>query len=164
MSLQARQSYSRKRWLGSDEDEVSMAVLNALRHCYVRESQHAMRYRQHAERARNAEFRRELLRIAAEEQKHAQSLAAEIENIRGALPDVIPIHVAKEQNLWSYLRTDLEEEERCAAEVKDDLLMIRGKSPHIAALLKHIDADCESHWVRVRAMLAESDPLSPGPA
>lgn len=164
MSLQARQSDSRKRWVGPDDDELSTAVLNALHHCYVRESQHAIRYRQHAERVHNTEFRRELLSIAAEEQKHAESLAAEIENMRGELPEVIPVHVAKERNLWSYLRTDLEEEERCAGEVKDDLLVMRGKSPHIAALLKQIDADCGRHWLRIRAMLAESDPLSPGPA
>jgi len=35
------------------------------------------------------------------------------------------------------------------------------KSPEIAGLLNQIDADCKLHYQRVRAMMANTDPLSP---
>jgi rubrerythrin len=113
-------------------------------------------------RIHDPESRQELLNIAAEEQNHAESLGSKIQNLGGELPKVIPVHVAKEQNHGLYLRIDLEEE-RCDGELRDDLVFLRGKSPEIAAILKHIDADCKGHWLRLRAMLADSDPLSPGP-
>ena len=68
-----------------------------------------MRYRQHAERIHDPEFRQELLNIAAEEQNHAESLGSKIQNLGGELPKVIPVHVAKEKNRGLYLRIDLEE-------------------------------------------------------
>jgi rubrerythrin len=161
MSLLMRQSDSQKGCFGRD-DELCTAVLNVLRACYVRESQHAMRYRQHAERIHQPEFRQALLNISAQEQKHAESLGVQIQSRGGQIPEVIPVHVAKEQNLWQYLRTDLEEEERCGEELRDDLLLVIGKSPEIARLLNQIDRDCKSHWLRIRAMLADTDPLSAG--
>ncbi len=162
MSVGARQPDCQKAWFGPN-DELSTAVLNILQHCYIRETQHAMRYRQYAERIHHPQFRQELLDIAAQEQKHAESLRVEIQSLGGRIPEVIPVHLAKEQNLWLYLRTALEEEERCACEIGDDLLLVQGKSPEVARLLNHIDGDCKRHWRRIRAMLAESDPLSPGP-
>ena len=51
------------------------ALLDLLRHRYVREKQHAMRYRQHAERMSYPQFRDVLLSIAAEEELHAQWVA-----------------------------------------------------------------------------------------
>src|SRR5690349_3023188 len=162
MSTWVRHSDSQEAWFRSD-DELAATVLSVLCDCYVRETQHAMRYRQHAERIHNPEFRRELLKIAAEEQKHAESVGRHIESLGGGIPEVIPVHVPKEQNLWLYLQTDLAEEERCAEELSDDLLLVLGNSPNIACLLNQIDEDCKRHWLRIRAMLANSDPLSPGP-
>ena len=151
-----------QEWFGR-EDQLSTAVLDVLGECYVRESQHAMRYRQHAERIHCPEFRQELLRIAAEEQKHAESVGVQIQTVGGTIPEVIPVHVAKEQNLWQYLRTDLQEEERCAEELKDDLFLPLAELPEIARLLNRIDEDCKSHRLRIRAMLGNADPLSAGP-
>jgi rubrerythrin len=162
MSSRMRHSDSQKGWFGRD-DELVTAVLNVLCDCYGRETQHAMRYRQHAERIHHPEFRQELLNIAAEEQKHAESVGRLIESLGGRIPEVVPLHIPKEQNLWLYLRTDLEEEERCAEELRDDLLLVLDKSPEISRLLNQIDEDCKRHWLRIRAMLADSDPLSPGP-
>ena len=156
-----RESDSQKGWFGPD-DEPSTAVLTVLRHCYVRESQHAMRYRQHAERIHRPQFR-QLLNMAADEQKHAELLGVQIQSLGGRIPEVIPVHVANEQNLWQYLRTDLEDEERCAEELRDDLLLVLGKSSEIASLLNHIDEGFKKHWLRIRAMLAHSDPLLAGP-
>ena len=162
MLLRVCRSDTQERSFGT-EHELSTAVLNVLQHCYVRESQHAIRCRKHAERIHRPEFRQELLTIAAEEQAHAESLRAKIHDFGGDIPEVIPVHVANEQNLWAYLRTDLDEEERCVSELETDLLLVFYKSPEIARLLSQIDKDCKRHWVRIRAMLADSDPLSPGP-
>jgi hypothetical protein len=98
-----RHSASQEAWFRSD-DELFTAVLNVLCDCYVRETQHAMRYRQHAERIHHPEFRQELLNIVAEEQKHAESVGTYIERLGGRIPEVVPVHVPKEQNLWLYLR------------------------------------------------------------
>ena len=145
-------------------DEADAAVLNVLRHRYVREKQHAMRYRQHAERIHYPQFREALVKIAAEEEKHAESIGVKIKNLGEHVPDVIPIHVAQEENSWLYLRTDLEEEQRCAGELKDDLLALSGEYPEIAKLLERIDSDGKRHRAQVRDMLARSDPQSAGPA
>ena len=157
MSLHLRAS--RQSPYVAHEDERD--VLNVLRHCYVRESQHALRYRQHAERIHNPKLHDDLLGIADEEQKHVQALSAAIRRLGADIPEVIPVHIAKEENCWLYLRTDLEEEERCAGELKNDLLLIEHKSPEIASLLNQIDADCHLHYHRVRALMANTDPLSP---
>ena len=69
-----------------------------------------------------------------------------------------------EQNSWFYLRTDLEEEERCAEEWQADLPALSGEFPEVTELLQRIDSDCKRHWLRFRGMLAHSDPLSAGPA
>jgi rubrerythrin len=163
MMLQTNRSDRWQKWLGS-RAEARAAVLNVLRHRYIRESQHAMRYRQHAEKIHYPEFREALISIAAEEEKHAESIGAKIKDLGEKVPDVIPIHVAKEQNSWFYLRTDLEEEERCAEEWQHDLPALSGEFPEVTELLQRIDSDCKRHWLRFRGMLAHSDPLSAGPA
>ena len=135
-------------------------LLNLLRHRYVREKQHAMRYRQHAERMSYPQFRDALLSIAAEEELHAQWLSAKITELGEKLPDVIPIHVPREQNSWFYLRTDLEEERRCCGELQDDLSAINDEFPETAALLNIIENDGKRHRAGIRDMLARSDPQS----
>ena len=109
-------------------------------------------------------FAKPLSASLAEEEKHAESIGAKIKDLGETLPDVIPIHVAKEQNSWFYLRTDLEEEERCAEEWQHDLPALSGEFPEVTELLQRIDSDCKRHWLRFRGMLAHSDPLSAGPA
>jgi rubrerythrin len=152
------------RRLFGTRDEARAAVLNVLRHRYVSEQQHAMRYRQHAERMRYSQFRDALLRIASEEEKHAQAMGAKIKDLGEKLPNVIPIYVAKEQNSWFYLRTDLEEEQRCAGELIDDLPALSGEFPEIAELFERMDRDGQKHRAQLRDMLARSDPQSAGPA
>lgn len=160
----------RRKWLAwwgklfDCRDETRAAVVNVLRHRYVREKQHAMRYRQHAERMRYPQFRDALLGIAAEEEKHAESIGAKIEDLGEKLPNVIPIYVAKEQNSWCYLRTDLEEEQRCAGELKNDLPALSEEFSEIAVLLERIESDGRRHRAQLREMLARSDAQAAGPA
>ena len=152
-----------KTFLGFKNDGRT-AVLNVLRHRYVREKQHSMRYRQHAERMHCPQFRIGLLSLAMEEEKHAEAIGASIKDLGEKLPDVIPIHVSQEQNSWYYLRTDLEEEQRCAGELQVDLPALTGKFPEVAELLERIDSDGRRHRAQIREMLARSDPQSAGPA
>ena len=142
------------RHLSGAGEQAREAVLDLLRHRYVREKQHAMRYRQHAERI-HPRFRATLIDMAAEEERHAASVGAKISDLGERPPEVIPIHVAKEENSWSYLRTDLEEEQRCAGE-SSELPAIQGEFPEIAALLERIDHDSRRHRAKLRDMLASS--------
>jgi rubrerythrin len=136
-------------------------MLNVLCHRYVREKQHhGMRYRQHAERMRYPQFRDMLLGLAGEEERHAEMIGAKIKDLGEKLPNVIPIHVAKEPNSWLYLRTDLEEEQRCAGELKDDLPALSREFPDIAELFRRIESDSKKHRSQIRDMLARSDPQS----
>src|ERR1044071_589872 len=93
MSLQVCQSDSQKVSFGHD-DELSATILKVLGACYVRESQHAMRYRQHAGRIHQPQFRQALLNISAEEKKHAESIGVQIQGLGGQIPEVIGVHVA----------------------------------------------------------------------
>ena len=65
-----------------------------------------MRYHQHAEKMRYPQFRDALSDLAAKEGIHAGLIAEKIREFGAELPDVVPIHVAHEQNSWYYLRTD----------------------------------------------------------
>jgi len=96
MSSQVRHSDSQETWFRSDK-KLFTAVLNVLCDCYVRETQHAMRYRQHAERIHYPEFRQELFNIAAEEQKHAESVGTHMETLGGRIPEVVRVHIPREQ-------------------------------------------------------------------
>ena len=150
-------SHWRARLIGS-RDTARGLVLEVLCHRYVRERQHAMRYVQHAEKMIYPQFRDALGRLAAEEEKHAKLIAAEIKKLGGKLPEVISIHVAHEPNSWYYLRTDLEEEQRCAGELEADLPTLRADYPDIAELLDRIESDGKRHRAKIRDMLARSDP------
>lgn len=147
----------RRRLFGSRRESRELA-LAAWCHRYVREKQQAMRYVQHAEKMKYPQFREALGRLAAEEEAHAVMIAAEIRKLGGELPEVIPIHVAHEPNSWSYLRTDLEEERRCAGELEAELPNLRTDYPHVAELLDRIEHDGRHHRAKIRDMLARSDP------
>lgn len=140
------------------ENAKREVVLDVLCHRYVREKQHAMRYRQHAERMHYPQFHDALSNLAAEEEKHAESLAEKIKALGGKLPEVVPINVAHEPNSWCYLRTDLEEERRCAGELEGDLPMLTAEFPDVAQLLGRIESDGQRHRAQIRGMLARSDP------
>jgi hypothetical protein len=56
-----------------------------------------------------------LLRIAADESKHADWLSEKINELGGLLPAVVKTYPT-ERNSWQYLLDDLEEERQCAAD------------------------------------------------
>jgi rubrerythrin len=150
------------RFLGGGDD-AQTSVLSILRRRYVRERQNAVRYAQHAERMQYPQFRDALNRMADEEGKHADALAAKIKSLGERPPDVTPVHVSKEQNSWHYIKTDLEEEQGGADDLQDQLLAVVAAFPDIADLLERIESDGKRHRGQLRDMLARSDPQSLGP-
>jgi rubrerythrin len=145
------------RLFGSEPERLALA-LELLRHAYVREKQHAMRYRQHAEKMRYTHFRERLVRLAQAEDHHAALIEEKLTALGENPPDVVPVHAAAEQNSWYYLRTDLEEEQRCGGELESDLAALGEEFSAVAELLRRIERDGRSHRAEIRDMLARSDP------
>jgi rubrerythrin len=153
------------RWtesLGSG-GEARETVLSVLRHRYVRERQHAMRFRQHANRIHLPKVHEALLSLAEEEDKHAESIGARMDAFGEIRPRVSPIYFAKEENDWDYLRTDLDEERRCDGELKEDLSLLHDQFPEIAELLDHLESDRERHRTQIRELLEQCEPQAVGP-
>jgi len=134
--------------------EARHRVLELLCRRYLREKQHVMRFRQHADRIADDEIRRELLCIAAKEEDHVRAIEDRIADLRGQLPRVIEIHCGRE-NAWAYLRSDLDEERRCIAEIEEDKIGIEGEFPEVAGLLERIETDAKKHREEIRALLSD---------
>lgn len=147
------------RGLNNCAEGARNIALDVLCHRYVREKQHVMRFRQQAERVAYDDIRRALLRIAAKEAVHLRAIEESIINLGGKLPTVIDFHCSHD-NAWEYLRSDLDEERRCIAEIAEDKLTIEGEFPEIAALLERIETDAKNHREEIRALLSnDSQPL-----
>jgi len=153
MSLKTSLSDWWRRWFGSSKD----GVLGILRSRYADEREHAAKLNQHAEKMQYPQFREALHRIASEESKHADWIAKKIEALGGVLPLVREVG-STEKNSWQYLREDLEEERRCAAELEQDLLTIESDYPDVIELLQRIDEEERQHRDKIRDMLIRSDP------
>ena len=128
-------------------------ILEVLCRRYVREKQHVMRFSQHAQRIADPRIRRALIRIAAKEQDHVQAIEANIVNLGGELPTVVGFHCSSD-HAWEYLRSDLDDERRCLAEIAEDKLAIGGQVPEIIALLACIESDANKHREQIRALLS----------
>jgi bacterioferritin (cytochrome b1) len=137
-------------------------VIKILCSRYVEEMQHVQRYTQHAERMQYPQFREKLLRIAADEARHAEWLAEKITLFGGKLPNV-PAPPPSTKNSWQYLLADLEEEEHCSDDLIEIMQTVRDELPDIAALLERIYEDSERHRRQIRGMLMRSDPQSISP-
>ena len=155
MSSKINWSEFRRRWFGFEEGYDR--VLGILRYRYADEKQHADRFIQHAPKQRYPQFREALLRIAAEELKHADSIAEKIKDLGGWLPAVVKTS-PMEGNSWRCLLEDLEEESRCAAELEEELLTIESDYPDVIELLHRIDEEERKHQEEIREMLMRSDP------
>lgn len=143
-------------FFGAGEGDRELA-LELLRQAFVREKQHAMRYRQHGEKMRYTHFRERLIRLAQAEDRHAALIEQKLAGLGDQAPEVVPVRVSSEQNSWYYLRNDLEEEQRCAGELEADLAVIARDYPGIADLLRRIEREGRTHRAELRDMLAKSD-------
>ena len=151
---------TRLRGRDSSPDDARERILELLGHRYLRESQHVLRFRQHAERIADRQVRATLLRIAAEEAEHVRWIEERIVSLDGKLPAVIEIHYSHEST-WEYLRSDLDEERRCEAEIEDDKENLQSDFPDIVALLDRIEADAEKNRQEIRALLLRNADVAP---
>lgn len=134
-------------------------ALNILSTRYAGERQHAARFTEHAHKMQYPQFRDALLRIAADESKHAGWIAEKINELGGALPPELAIAITPTQrNSWQYLLDDLEEERLCGAELETELLAVGSDYPEVAELLQRIDDEEHKHCDAIREMLMRSDP------
>lgn len=140
----------------SSTDDARDRILEVLGHRYVRECQHVMRFRQHAERIADQQVRETLQRIAAKEAEHVCWIEEKITGFGGKLPTVIDSHCTHE-DAWAYLRSDLDEERRCVAEIEDDKENLQSDFPDIVRLLDRIEADAEKNSQEIRALLLRRD-------
>ena len=138
-------------------------VVKILQDRYVEEMQHVRRYTQHAHKMQYPQFREKLLRIAADEARHAEWLAGKITLFGGKLPSVPEVDPG-EKNSWQYLLGDLDEERHYSAEPIEQMQTVREELPDIAEGLERIYEDSERHRAEIRDMLMRSDPQSIWPA
>ena len=131
-------------------------ALRVLRRRYVRERQHVMRFCQHAARIGDQEIRRVLLDIAAKEEAHVRLIETQILGLGGELPTLVDFHCSTD-NLWEYLRSDLDDERRCLTEIAEDRRAIGAGFPAINALLDRIEMDANEHREQIRALLSDEE-------
>jgi bacterioferritin (cytochrome b1) len=151
-----------RKFLGCSPDGYRK-VVKILQDRYVDEMSHVGRYTQHAQRMHYPQFRERLLRIAADEARHAEWLAEKITLFGGELPKVPDVSNG-EKNSWQYLLADLDAEKRCSAELIEEMHTVREELPDIARVLERIYEDGEKHRAEIRDMLMRSDPQSIWPA
>lgn len=151
-----------RKFLGCSPDGYR-AVVKILQERYSDEIRHVKLYTQHAERMQYPQFREKLLRIAADEARHAEWLADKLAIFGGALLTV-PEVPATEKNSWQYLLADLDEEEHCSDELIEKMQTVREEFPNVAEVLERIYEDGEKHRAEIRDMLMRSDPQSIWPA
>jgi rubrerythrin len=155
-----------KNWLTNNSggntstDDARERILEVLGHRYVRESQHVMRFRQHAARIADSQVHEALLRMAAEEAEHVRWIEEKIASLGGKLPVVIEVHYSHE-NVWEYLRSDLDDERRCMAEIEDDKENLQSEFPDIVRMLDRIEADAEKNWQEIRSLLLRDAAMVP---
>ncbi len=123
---------------------------------YATETQMERQFRQHAQRMHYPQFREQLLRIAAQEEKHAKWLGEKILALQGRLPEV-SLTETTGKNTWECLLMDLEEERRCVADLDDRLLKVEKIDPEIALGLRQIQEEEKHHRDEIRDMLMRSD-------
>jgi rubrerythrin len=161
MSIKSTLSEWWRSWFGAAKGYDR--VLNILRSRYADERQHAARFVQHAQKMQYPQFREELLRIAADESKHADWIAEKINELGGSLPSE-PAVSPTTRNSWQYLLDDLEEERQCSAELETEILTLSSDHPQVAELLQRIDEEEHRHRNQITEMLMRSDPQALWPA
>jgi bacterioferritin (cytochrome b1) len=138
-------------------------VMKILQERYVEEMVRVKRYTAHAQRMQYPQFREKLLRIAADEARHAEWLAEKITLFGARLPSV-PEILPDEKNSWQYLLADLNEEQQSSEDLIEQMQTVREEMPEVARVLERIYEDGQKHRAEIRDMMMRSDPQSIWPA
>ena len=123
---------------------------------YIEEAQHVSQFTEHARQMYYPQFREKLLRIAAEEQEHAQWLREKILAVGGEIPK-ISFTAKRGKNSWESLLMDLEEEKRCCADLLEQITKMALVNQDIAEVLRRIYDDERIHREEIMDMLMKSD-------
>lgn len=144
-----------RRFLDVSTDESS-TVVDILRERYVEEMQQADRFEQYARRMHYPQYQRKLLQLAAEKSKHAQWIAEKIAALGGKLPEVSESR-STDENSWRSLSMALEDENRSADRLSEQLRRIGLDHPDITKLLQEVSYEQKKHRDEIREMLMRSD-------
>lgn len=147
-----------RRFIGISQDDSRRAA-KILCQRYIEEMQQHDRLAQVAEKMHYPQFRGKLLQMADEYKQQAGRLAAEIRRLGGTLPDVPGVQVTNE-NSWQQLLTALEEDERSADRLIDQLRAFGAARPEVTALLQEISRQQRKHRDAIKEMLMRSDPFA----
>ncbi len=147
-----------RRFLGLEVEEDPIAV-DFLRRRYVEATQRIGRFRQHAEKMHYPQYREKFLRMAEEKSRQVARIGAKIAALGGQLPDVAELH-STEENSWQSLSMALDEENRAADLLPEQLREIESAHPDIAQFLRQIYREQESHRKEIRDMMMRSDPFA----
>lgn len=145
--------------LSYDEPE---RVLEILKREYVEEMANTAQLLRHAERMRYPQVREKLLRIAGQEQNHAQWLKERIVALGGEATRA-PAEIKEGLNSWECLRMDLEDEKHCCADLTETLAIVDPIDAETAELLRRILEEEKTHRDEITAMLMRSDPQAASP-
>jgi Ferritin-like domain. len=147
-----------RRFLDLPQDK-SHQVEDLLRQRYVEEMQQRDRFRQHAEKMHYPQFRAKLLQISSEKNIHGERIAEQIRALGGELPNLPEVR-ATDENSWQQLMTALDEENRSADHLTEQLRGIESDYPEVTKFLQQISAEQKQHRADIRHMLMRSDPFA----
>jgi rubrerythrin len=147
-----------RRLLGFSPDR-SLEAVDILRQRYVEEMQQADRFKQYARRMHYPQYQGKLLRLATGKSKHAQWIAEKIGAFGGKLPEVSECRPTDE-NSWQSLLMALEDENRSADRLPEQLRRIGLEHPDITKFLQDISQKQRKHRDEIREMLMRSDPFA----
>jgi bacterioferritin (cytochrome b1) len=97
--------------------------------------------------------------MAKEKRQHAERIGEKIVALGGILPDVAEGR-STDENSWKSLLMALEDENRSADRLPEQLRRIGLEHPDIGRLLQQISREQENHRNEIREMLMRSDPFA----
>lgn len=154
----------RKKWLEWWRRFLGLAfessnAVDFLRRRYVEEMQRIERFKQHAEKMHYPQYREKFVQMANQKSQHAERIGKKIIALGGGLPDVAERR-ATDENSWQSLSMALDEENRAADRLPEQLRSIETEHPDIVKLLQQISREQENHRGGIRDMLMRSDPFA----
>jgi bacterioferritin (cytochrome b1) len=148
-----------RRFLGTGPNENGEAAVDILRQRYLEEMQQADRFKQHAQKMHYPQFRDKLLDMAADKSKRAQWIAEKIVALGGKLPEVPELR-STDKNSWQYLLMDLEEENRRAEHLTEQIWSTESDHADITEFLQQINEADKKDREAIREMMMRSDPFA----
>jgi rubrerythrin len=134
-------------------------ALDILHQRYIEEMQQADRFKQYAQRMHYPQYQGKLLQLATETSKRAHWISEKIVALGGKLAKV-PERRSTNENSWKSLLMALEDENRSADHLPEQLRRIGLDYPDITKLLQDISYEQKKHRDKIREMLMRSDPFA----